>query len=682
MAKIENTTVYPTVTPAADDLLIATDVSDENKTVTFLVSSITGGAGVLQGLQSVLDTGNTATQTMELTGSITLLGGAGTGFIDLCQIKLGGSYGTAGQVLTSQGPASCATWETPASTSCCNLSDTLTAGNTATNSMTLTGLGTFTGAGGGVAVTSGATLTTDATSVATFGNAVNLGTTINFGATTTLDDYSGSTGTAGQILVVNAAGTGVEWSTGVPSASIPTLQQVLTAGNTATGIGINLTATSPLIMDASSNITAAGTNTFSGNNTFSSNATSAGTAAIALTGTLWDGSSVGTVGQVLTSTGTGVQWSSSAGVTSVTAQTPSTSTGTPLTITPTTGAVQVTQHIYGGGANIGVVPSGGTASDFLQGDGTWGTAALQDLASVLTQGDTAANSITLTGASNSITAYTGVFTSIEDSTGSTGAASEVPTADGAGGWVWGTPASGTVTSVSAAPTAASTGTPLVITPTSGAVTVSSRTFVGSSNVGHVPSSAAADQTKTFLRADGTWQTPPGAAGSTDTVVITTDWNMNGVHNGGYWTYMGYDQTNFETSYRRINNLLANVPTGATYTAADHHAGFFFVNPQVGACDTKVLTICSIDMTLVGSPGGAISVGIYSGNPCDPDAAFTAVGRCTFEASEGVISCCSATILSSTITEGQGLFLCIEPTGTETIQRYQGHVAIRCLASLT
>ena len=45
MAKIENTTVYPTVTPAASDLLIATDVSDNNKTVTFLVSSITGGGG-------------------------------------------------------------------------------------------------------------------------------------------------------------------------------------------------------------------------------------------------------------------------------------------------------------------------------------------------------------------------------------------------------------------------------------------------------------------------------------------------------------------------------------------------------------------------------------------------------------------------------------------------------------
>ena len=62
MAKIENTTVYPTVTPAMDDYIVGTDVSDDNKTVTFLVSDIAGGGGgLLQGLQSVLDENNAAT---------------------------------------------------------------------------------------------------------------------------------------------------------------------------------------------------------------------------------------------------------------------------------------------------------------------------------------------------------------------------------------------------------------------------------------------------------------------------------------------------------------------------------------------------------------------------------------------------------------------------------------------
>ena len=60
MAKIENITVYPTVLPAASDLLIATDVSDDNKTVTFLVSDLLAAGTVLQDLQSVLTTGNTA----------------------------------------------------------------------------------------------------------------------------------------------------------------------------------------------------------------------------------------------------------------------------------------------------------------------------------------------------------------------------------------------------------------------------------------------------------------------------------------------------------------------------------------------------------------------------------------------------------------------------------------------
>lgn len=119
MAKIENTTAYPTVTPSADDLLIATDTSNNNETVTFLVGAIAGG-GPLQGLQSVLDTGNIATQTMDLTGDINLLGGPGVGFLETCQIKLAGGYGTPGQVVTSQGAGSCAIWDNAAAASCCS----------------------------------------------------------------------------------------------------------------------------------------------------------------------------------------------------------------------------------------------------------------------------------------------------------------------------------------------------------------------------------------------------------------------------------------------------------------------------------------------------------------------------------------------------------------------------------
>ena len=123
MAKIENTTVYPTVTPAMDDLLIATDVSNKNETVTFLVSDLIGGAGVLQGLQSVLDTGNTATQNINLTGV-----GAGGGITVIgtvypTTITAGGTTGLAGQILSSTGTG--IQWINSPSVTCCDWESTL-----------------------------------------------------------------------------------------------------------------------------------------------------------------------------------------------------------------------------------------------------------------------------------------------------------------------------------------------------------------------------------------------------------------------------------------------------------------------------------------------------------------------------------------------------------------------------
>ena len=107
MAKIENITVYPTVVPSADDLLIGTDVSNDNKTVTFTVGSKSGGGGGTQDLQSVLDIGNTATQSIILTG-----GPGANGYLDANQILLTGASGVAGQVLTSGGPGGSSTWST------------------------------------------------------------------------------------------------------------------------------------------------------------------------------------------------------------------------------------------------------------------------------------------------------------------------------------------------------------------------------------------------------------------------------------------------------------------------------------------------------------------------------------------------------------------------------------------
>ena len=58
-------------------------------------------------------------------------------------------------------------------------------------------------------------------------------------------------------------------------------------------------------------------------------------------------------------------------VTSVNSGTPFNSTGAPLAISPTSGAVIVSSAIYNGGTNIGVVPGGGAPTTFLKGDGSW-----------------------------------------------------------------------------------------------------------------------------------------------------------------------------------------------------------------------------------------------------------------------------------------------------------------------
>ena len=60
-------------------------------------------------------------------------------------------------------------------------------------------------------------------------------------------------------------------------------------------------------------------------------------------------------------------------VTSVDEVSPGTSSGTPIVVNPTTGAVKVQSMAYDGGSDVGHVPSGGGSSTFLRGDGNWAT---------------------------------------------------------------------------------------------------------------------------------------------------------------------------------------------------------------------------------------------------------------------------------------------------------------------
>ena len=408
MAKIENTTVYPTVIPSADDLLIATDVSNNNKTVTFLVSDLMGGAAVLQGLQSVLDTANTAVQSINLTGIIDVSGAPGVAYINTPQIQASGNFGLVGQVLTSAGAGSAMTWSTPSPGANENIQQTLGFGNTTSLSMIMNGAGqsltlsnttdfNISGVGSDIIVGAGSNITLSDTS------------TLNFGTLSTISDYTGDTGTAGQILTINAAGTGIEWGV-LPPPSTPSLQTVLTAGlpapaNLATAIGIDFVGASTTTFDSSADINSAGTNVFSGNNTFSATGITTSTAGISLTGSLWDGTGTGLAGQILSSTATGVSWVNAASAVSPTLQVvlDNGSTAT-QSMTINTGPVTLNNAslVLGANTTINANSSVGTPGQYLTATATgteWTNSptAFGSLDQVLNIGATSGISIVMTG---------------------------------------------------------------------------------------------------------------------------------------------------------------------------------------------------------------------------------------------------------------------------------------------
>jgi len=74
MAKISNTSAYPNITPEASDFLILTDTSSSNATKTVTVQALADFIDGQVTLQEVLDAGNTATQSINLTGNIALSG--------------------------------------------------------------------------------------------------------------------------------------------------------------------------------------------------------------------------------------------------------------------------------------------------------------------------------------------------------------------------------------------------------------------------------------------------------------------------------------------------------------------------------------------------------------------------------------------------------------------------------
>ena len=168
-------------------------------------------------LAEVVTAGNTSSSTISLTGNVILGTGSftniqanGSLFINTLLVDFNDSSGTAGQVLSSTGSG--VAWvddSAPIPT----LSEVLTAGSTSSSSISLFGMVTL-GTAGATSIQANASLYLN-----------------NF-----LFDINDSSGTAGQVL--SSTATGVAWVD--DSAPIPTLAEVLIAGNTSSS-AISLT---------------------------------------------------------------------------------------------------------------------------------------------------------------------------------------------------------------------------------------------------------------------------------------------------------------------------------------------------------------------------------------------------------------------------------------------------------
>lgn len=168
--------------------------------------------------------------------------------------------------------------------------------------------------------------------------------------------------------------------------------------------------------------------------------------------------------------------SASGGVTDVTS-----GNATAIAITPTTGSVVVTSNAYGGGNNVGHVPTGGATGKYLDGaSGQWLTLPAGYTKWIVSDGSN--NSDVNDG--DTVTFTTGT--------------------------------SGTSTGANDA---------ISVSESSKTVTIASNAYAGGANIGHVPSGGTAGN---FLQGDGTWA---AAGGGNRTVTpgtgdgTTTDFTM-------------------------------------------------------------------------------------------------------------------------------------------------------------
>ena len=307
------------------------------------------------------------------------------------------------------------------------------------------------------------------------------------------------------------------WSSSIPAASCCDLQATLAVLQPATTVGQSITAsgTGTWTLGANNDITSAGTNLWSGMNRFDGVGTGAADAGIKITGTIYDGATVGAAGEVLTSTGAAVQWAAAAAGSQNLQQVldiGNNATGVNANISITgfikPGTIQDTSGSVGGVGEI--LSSTGTGLAWISND-------CCNLADTLLAGATSPTSITMTGTANIISPFMQPASIIDDGT-LTGTPGEVLTSIAGGLFEWQAPIGAAVSSVSlaAAPYIASSGVPLNIPFSTGAVSIEMMEYAGTSNVGHVPDGGTGG---TYLEGDGSWSTPGGTGTVTDFTVV-------------------------------------------------------------------------------------------------------------------------------------------------------------------
>tara|TARA_R110000751_G_scaffold474_3_gene1709 strand:+ start:361 stop:1566 length:1206 start_codon:yes stop_codon:yes gene_type:complete len=287
-----------TAPPLLGDKVIGTDVNGTpaDATKNFTVESIAALAGTegLVTLTQVLTANNTANDlsiVLTGTGSLTALNATITG-----TLSANGGTGLAGQILSSQG-ASPAQW-IDHDTLNPDLQEVLDVGNSAFNTdLILSGSGELTAWGLSIGLGG-----------STFLSNVTFGSTITAG---------GVVGVAGQVLTSQGAGVSPQWLN--DSTPIPTITQVLNAGDNAGGNDItflNSISTDNIVASGAVGVLGQLMQSTGGGITWVSsvNLTTVQTDNLIIDGgTITADGSTGTAGQVLASTVTGVEWVAAGG---------------------------------------------------------------------------------------------------------------------------------------------------------------------------------------------------------------------------------------------------------------------------------------------------------------------------------------------------------------------------------